>query len=217
LRPVILIRHGQSKHHVRGLTGGWTDTGLTEVGRRQAHHLAVRLAREVGDLPCRVYCSDLKRAMETADAIGREMGIAPIPVSGLREFNNGIAAGMSQEEAHQYAQELTGSGLDWQPYPGAETWRTFYLRVSACMDGLIEDQDGLLLLVTHGGTIVSIVYWWLQLRVDMLPSVSFHASPASVSVLRLNQWGERAIERLNDTAHLYAAGLADAMWLDDER
>jgi hypothetical protein len=28
-----------------------------------------------------------------------------------------------------------------------------------------------------------------------------------LSVLRTNQWNERTIERLNDTAHLYAAGL----------
>jgi len=211
--PIILIRHAQSEHHVKGLTGGWTDTDLTGLGRRQAQALATRLKHEITAVPCRIYCSDLKRALQTADIIGGAIGVTPNPVPELREFNNGIAAGMSQEEAEQYTQELSISTLDWQPYPEAETWRQFYSRVAACMDGLTRDQEELLLLVTHGGTIISIVAWWLQLETDMLGKVSFDASPASMSVLRLNQWNERTIERLNDTAHLYAAGLSDGMRL----
>jgi broad specificity phosphatase PhoE len=212
--PLILVRHGQSEHHVAGLTGGWTDTSLTELGRRQVHCLASRLAREVSGRPCRVYCSDLKRAMETADVVGRALGAEPITAPGLREFNNGTAAGMSEEAAGQHLRRLTGSPLDWRPYPGAETWREFYVRISRCLGELATGQDRLLLAVTHGGAIVNAVAWWLQLEVEMLSRVSFYASPASISVLRFNQWGERAIERLNDTAHLYAEGLADGIQLD---
>lgn len=192
---------------MKELTGGWTDTGLTELGRRQSACLASRLKRELGDTPCQLYCSDLKRALQTAEIIGREIGLTPNPVPELRELNNGIAAGKSLEEAKQYALELTRPVLDWQSYPQAETWRQFYSRVAACMERLTGNQETPFLLVTHGGTIINIVAWWLQLDVDMLDKVSFHASPASLSVLRLNWWNERTIERLNDTAHLYAAGL----------
>ncbi len=213
--PIILIRHAQSVHHVKGMTGGWTDSDLTELGQLQAQCLAARLKREIaiGTLPCRLYSSDLKRALQTADIVGGEIGVIPEPVPELRELNNGIAAGMSEEEARQYARELTSPVLDWRPYPEAETWRQFYFRVAACMDRLARDQEKLLLLVTHGGTIINIIAWWLQLATDMLDKVSFTASPASISVLRLNQWNERTIERLNDTAHLYAAGLSDGMQL----
>jgi broad specificity phosphatase PhoE len=191
---------------VKKLTGGWTDTGLTELGRRQAACLASRLKREIGNTPCHLHCSDLKRALQTAEIIGREIGVTPNLVSDLRELNNGIAAGKSLEEAKRYVLELTRPVLDWQSYPQAETWRQFYSRVAACMDRLARDQEDLLLLVTHGGTIINIVAWWLQLDIDMLDKVSFDASPASLSVLRVNQWNERTIERLNDTAHLYAVG-----------
>jgi broad specificity phosphatase PhoE len=209
--PIILIRHAQSEHHVKGMTGGWTDTDLTELGQRQAQCLASRLKREIAAVACHVCCSDLRRALQTADIIGRTIGVTPEPVPELREFNNGIAAGMSEEEARQYARELTSPALDWQPYPEAETWRQFYLRVSACMDRLARDQEELLLLVTHGGTIINIVAWWLQLEIESI--VSLDASPASISVMRMNEWNERTIERLNDTAHLYAAGLSDEMRL----
>jgi len=62
MKSIILIRHGQSEYQVKGLTSGWTDTDLTELGRRQAACLASRLKREIGDIPCRICCSDLKRA-----------------------------------------------------------------------------------------------------------------------------------------------------------
>ncbi len=213
IRPIILVRHAQSEHHVNKLTGGWTDTGLTELGHRQAACLASRLKREIGDTPCQLYCSDLKRALQTAEIIGQEIGVTPNPVPELRAPDNGVVAGKSVEEAKQYVLEMTKPVLDWQPYPQAETWRQFYSRVAACMDLLIRNQDAPLLLVTHAGTIINIVAWWLQLDIDMLGKVSFEASPASLSVLRVNEWNECTIERLNDTAHLYAARLAEGIRL----
>ena len=177
------------------------------MGRHQAACLASRLKREIGDAPCHLHCSDLKRALQTAEIIDSEIGVTPNPDPELRELNNGVAAGKSLEEAKQYALELTKPALDWQHYPQAETWRQFYSRVAACMDRFTRDQEALLLLVTHAGTIINIVAWWLQLDIDMLCKVSFETSPASLSVLRVNRWNEHAIERLNDTAHLYAAGL----------
>ena len=206
---IILIRHGQSEHHVNGMTGGWTDTGLTELGRRQAACLASRLKREIEDAPCRMLSSDLKRAFQTAQIVGKEIGVRPEPVPALREFNNGIAAGMTVEAAKSYFREPTEPLHDWQPYPEADTWRRFYSRVSSCMDRLAEHRDGLLLLVAHAGTINNVVAWWLQLEIEKLSKVSFAASPASISVLNVNQWSEHVVERLNDTAHLYAEGLSD--------
>ena len=97
--------------------------------------------------------------------------------------------------------------LDWRPYPQAETLREFYLRVAECMDRLTQDPAPLL-LVTHGGTIMAIVAWWLRLDMDLISHVSFTAAPASLSVLRTNRWDGRDLERLNDTGHLQTMGLS---------
>jgi probable phosphoglycerate mutase len=213
-RAIILIRHAQPVHHVQGLTSGWTDTSLTDLGCRQAACLASRLRRELSTTPCQLYSSDLRRALETAQIIGRELSLAPQPVPELRDINNGIAAGKTEAEAERYLLPRTEPLLDWCPYPQAETWRQFYARVVIGMERLTENQDALRVIVTHGGTIINAIAWWLGLDIEMLRRVSFDALPASISVLRTNQWGERTLERLNDSAHLYAAGLGEGMQLD---
>ena len=217
MKSILLIRHGQSEYQVKGLTSGWTDTDLTELGRRQAACLASRLKREMADIPCQMYCSDLKRALQTAEIIGAELGLIPHSAPELREFNNGIAANKTQEEAKQLALERTEPVIDWKPYPEAETWRQFYLRVAGYVDCLTRDQDRLLLLVTHGGTLNAIISWWMRVEIDLLSTPSslfkiyFEAYPTSLTVLRVNEWHEHTIERLNDTTHLYEAGLSEGI------
>jgi len=64
-----------------------------------------------------------------------------------------------------------------------------------------------LILVTHAAVIQVVVNWWLGLDVEGM--IRMEITPASLTVLRINRRGERMIERLNDTAHLYAAGIID--------
>ena len=37
---IILVRHGEAEHMISDLTGGWTDSHLTEAGRAQAEAVA---------------------------------------------------------------------------------------------------------------------------------------------------------------------------------
>lgn len=37
---ILLIRHGEAEHHVKALTGGWTDSCLTADGKVQMEKLA---------------------------------------------------------------------------------------------------------------------------------------------------------------------------------
>jgi probable phosphoglycerate mutase len=206
ITTIILARHAQSIHHVTDLTGGWTDTGLTERGRRQAACLAERLQHELDGRACRFVCSELARATQTAQAIADATGLAPTFDAGLKEYNNGLAAGKTWQEASQMMAAQTEPILDWRPYPQAETRREFHQRVVACLERMTADST-LLLLVTHGGTIIHIVSWWLGLEVDQTSQVSFAVAPASLSVLTINGWRNHTLERLNDTAHLQAMGL----------
>jgi probable phosphoglycerate mutase len=61
---LILIRHGDSWHRVRGVGGGPKgDTGLTEQGRAAASRLRDRLARRPDLAGAALYNSTLPRAV----------------------------------------------------------------------------------------------------------------------------------------------------------
>ncbi len=96
-RTVILIRHAQSEHHVLGLSGGWTDTPLTNLGHSQAQAVANRLRAELKGIPIRLFSSDLLRTQDTAGHISAAFGVEPILDWRLREFNNGEAANLTLE------------------------------------------------------------------------------------------------------------------------
>ena len=102
---IILVRHGEATHHTQRLTGGWTDSQLTEKGRAQIKAAAVKLAKDFAGRNCklRILASDLQRASASAQIIAEELGFKGEieHCRFLREKNNGIAAGMTEEEAHR--------------------------------------------------------------------------------------------------------------------
>jgi probable phosphoglycerate mutase len=206
METVILIRHGEAEHMVSDLTGGWSQVPLTKKGRDQILALATRLERGLEGIDFAFYCSDLKRARQSADIIGEAVERVPIPSRELREFNSGVATDRTKVEVAHLYRPPSEPIMDWQPYPEAETWRRFYRRITAFMDGLHAVESRPTLIVSHGGTIVNLVAWWIRLEEASLSYTTFHTSPASISVLNVTPLDERAVERLNDTAHLHDLG-----------
>ena len=72
---IILVRHGEATHHTQHLTGGWTDSDLTEAGRSQLEALAEKLALDFKGRSekFRILASDLKRAAESAAIIAARL------------------------------------------------------------------------------------------------------------------------------------------------
>ena len=104
-----------------------------------------------------MYRSDLRRALQNTTAIGEEIGVEPKSLVELREFNNGLAAGKSREEAKQMENvnrvRVTSGPKRHRAFPGllrlddgtllltfregSDHWRTddSILRVSCSTDG----------------------------------------------------------------------------------
>lgn len=202
---VILIRHGQSEHHVLKLTGGWTDTPLTQLGHEQARLAAARLKTEIADAPVRVLASDLLRASQTAQHIARAFGVEVELDQRLREHNNGESANMTMAEARAKWPDARDMRMSTRIVPGAETGAEFYARARSVVDEL-DDDGGLPIIVTHGGTIRMLIAAWLQMTDDALDYAHFAAHPTGITVL--TSWGEggreRMVERANDLGHLAA-------------
>ncbi len=67
---LVLIRHGQTEWNREGRWQGQADPPLNALGRQQAQHTAQDLRAAGLEY---LYCSDLRRALETATIIGTEL------------------------------------------------------------------------------------------------------------------------------------------------
>ena len=95
---LILIRHGESEHSLRGMIAGYASCpGLTARGLQQAQLLADRLRAtgEVSDCVT-LLSSTVLRALQTAEVLGRALHLGPIKQDcDLCELHPGAADGLS--------------------------------------------------------------------------------------------------------------------------
>ena len=202
MNRLVVVRHAQSDHHVRGLTGGWTDTGLTALGQAQARQTAYRCRTLVADDNVSLFTSDLQRAYQTATLIAEALAVPTVALPGLREINNGVAANLLVSEAKALELPKTDPVADWVPYTGAESWNQMVSRVFAAMEQIHTTTTDTALVVTHGLSGCAVIQWWLGLGPCCRANVSFQLDPASISLFGVNSWNERTVVKLNDTSHL---------------
>jgi 2,3-bisphosphoglycerate-dependent phosphoglycerate mutase len=105
---LVLVRHGQSTWNLENRFTGWTDVGLTDLGREEAHE-AGRLLREGGYDFDVAYTSVLKRAIKTLWIIMEEMEREWLPVYRawqLNERHYGALQGLNKAEmAEKFGEE----------------------------------------------------------------------------------------------------------------
>lgn len=202
--PLLLIRHAQAVHNVTNLTGGWTDTDLTPTGQRQAARLAARLRHELAGQPVRLIASDFKRTVQTAAVLSQALDVPYTLDPGLRDYNNGIAAGMPRDIADRLRAPWPKNPISWRSHPGAESLSEYVTRVCHTLETL-PNFDGYTLIVTHASVINIAVLWWIDHlpRYPDRPWVHCDFCSASITLLYQNWNGEPAIQTLNDCAHLY--------------
>ena len=144
---LYLVRHGQSTGNVAGTLLGQGDHLLTELGEEQARAAAARLA-PFG--PMTLYCSDLARAVATAEYIAsawddQELSGAPalLPDSRLREIDLGDYEGRPWEE-FEADEELTAAFAE-DPYrtelPGGESLAHIETRVMAAVRDILDHAE----------------------------------------------------------------------------
>ncbi|MFX1565199.1 MAG: histidine phosphatase family protein [Promethearchaeota archaeon] len=207
MQELFLVRHGESVHHVQGLTGGWTNTPLTELGRKQAQLTGQELEKLLPNSSVGFYTSDLERALQTAQIIGSIIGVTPVAKKALRELHWGIAMDMTLEEARKLEREKTEPLLDWVPFPEAESWRMLHQRITPFLEQLDKTESGSVLIVSHGNAIEECIFWWLEISLDQRRKLSFTIAPCSITHLCTNDWQQKVVTFANRVRHLQSLSL----------
>ncbi len=151
-RIIYLVRHGaiqfptDPKRFI-----GQLDLPLKAEGARQAELLAEAL----NDAPLSaVFCSDLKRAVDTAQIIAKPHQISCIPRRDLREIALGRWEGLTFDEVRkQYPEEFRARGFDIVNYrpPEGESFFDCALRVIPAFYEVLNSTLGNILIVGHAG------------------------------------------------------------------
>jgi broad specificity phosphatase PhoE len=151
---LILIRHGESVANAeRRFTYGPFEP-LTSRGRAEA--LAVAALMRTRFDPVALYASPFVRALETAQQVGRVLGLLPKIVDELREQDFGALRG------HPYAaygRDPSAQGLGrWSHRPpGGETLEEVARRAGAALHSIALAHPGEdVVVVSHGGVMAAL-------------------------------------------------------------
>ncbi|MCI0768672.1 MAG: histidine phosphatase family protein [Chloroflexi bacterium] len=198
-----LVRHGETAWNREGRVQGHTDKTLGEAGLVQAERVAARLATVSF---AAAYCSDLKRTVETAEAVLRGRGVPLRQMAELREADHGEWEGLTYREVQDRYPERFAQFMSMQgdiSAPGGESAADVLKRACIARDRLIAAHpDDDLLVVAHSGSLRALVVALLDLPLEA--SWRFRIEPCSVSIVSMHRRGA-TLELWNDVTHLEPA------------
>ncbi|MEP7215976.1 MAG: histidine phosphatase family protein [Anaerolineaceae bacterium] len=204
---LYLVRHAETAHNRNGVGLGRLDEPLTDLGMLQAASVAERFTSVKLD---RLFTSPLRRALETARAIGAGYGVPAAEVRDeLIEMDVGLTEGMAfsavRERFPDFAERWAGPEVAKAVMPGGESLEDVALRLAPLVGKLREfPPDAGVAVVSHN--FVMKVLLCSLLSVDLSGFRTFEVGLASVSTLSLR--GVRVnVVGLNDTCHLLRLNL----------
>ena len=201
MKTIITIQHTQSLHHTNGMVGSWTDWDLSETGKIQAENIGRRLSKELRDKNLIMYSSDLKRAAQTAEIVGKYFDSVPILSYELRERNLGQCVGKSVQWLRENieCQERT---VDDRMFSDAESRRDEWNRLLPFYHMILNRQEEYIILVSHGDLLSVFNTMWLGLDVESIHKAELFGLAGGVSFMIENKDGKHFIKRLSDMSYI---------------
>jgi len=200
MQKIFLVRHGETALNQQFRYQGRQDVPLNETGRRQALLISERLYHEEIEA---VYSSPLLRTRETALLIAARHGVTPYYENGLVEIDFGDWEGTAYTELEKEQRlnaELWFINPESVHIPGGEHFLSFKNRVLDSYAGILHNNDGNIVIVTHAGVIRVVVAAILEMPAVNLSRLSL--TPSSLTILVYDDWGNGYLELFNETCHL---------------
>ncbi len=197
---LVVLRHGETVWNVERRIQGHQNSELTERGRQEVQLLGQRLGAATF---AALYCSDLRRAVESMRPLARAVGLTPLLDQRLRERNLGVLEGLTAAESLQHQPEVWGRFKTNDPdftIPGGESPRALHARVREVVFEIAERHSGEQVAVMGHGGILNHVFR-ICAGLSLSAPRTFSTLNASVNVIEYAE-GHFQLRTWGDTSHL---------------
>jgi len=169
--PVIVFEtHATSLDNEAGLASGWFDVGLSPRGEQQARELGERRRDHAF---AAVYCSDLVRALRTAEIAFDGRGIPIVRDARLRECDYGALTRHPSADI-----EVRRASHIALPFPGGESYEQCVARVSAWLaDASVAHPGGDVLVIGHRATFFALEHLLCRIPLEQVIAASWRWGP----------------------------------------
>ena len=163
---LYLVRHGETEGQEKQCYYGSTDVGLSVRGTVQVEGAAAFIVEHL-QAPGRdgrngsdctlaaVYCSGLKRAIDSAGVIAGPQGLKPIEIPDLGERSFGLWEGLTFEEIENNHPEgfalWLADPLTYSPEGGENAWQVRERAIRSIELVVARHRGANLSVVAHGG------------------------------------------------------------------
>jgi 2,3-bisphosphoglycerate-dependent phosphoglycerate mutase len=176
---IVFETHSTTTDNERWVASGWLDGQLSPLGRRQAKELGERRA---DDELAAVFCSDLARAVETAQIAFGARGVPIFKDWRLRECNYGMLNGTAIARLEAERREHV---LD--PYPGGESYLDVVARARSFLNDLPPRfPDKRIAVIGHSATKWAFDHVLEGIPLDELVEDSFRWQPGWLYTLAID-------------------------------
>lgn len=194
---IYLIRHGETDFNKQGKEWGQDkEASLNEWGISQSNKLAERLENIKFD---KLFSSDLKRAIQTSQIIGKICKVKIIPDKRLREYEPGEVDPSSEKWMGEY-KRLLNSGMsryEIRPFGGENIW-DLIKRVKSFLED-IEKEKGTICIVSHSGFNAAFINLSQNKTKNEFQNIK--QDSACINFLEFSE-GKWEIKIINDSEHI---------------
>jgi len=171
MNNLFVVRHGETKANENDLDAGSLDFPLTKKGRKEVTFIAKSLSSI--DM-AGVYCSPVRRAVQTAKILGRPHGLKPIILNDLIEAK--LKPNFVGKPGRHHILQT--------PQAFQETYEQLQERVLKAVDRIQAEVKTDAIMVSHGDVIVALLQHVIERRDGHEGYYVLHPNPGSVSVIQ---------------------------------
>lgn len=204
IKSIIVVRHAESIANIKGIYQGQTyDTGLSELGKKQAKALAERL--KVFGVR-RIITSPLKRALQTAEVIANKTNCEVEISKAIIETNHGVWEGRPKDWVSQNFPDIHSLWREKPSeviFPGGEAFMDTIQRTLNFLEN--TDFEPNTVVITHDNILRVMISLISNSDIDKMWEIPLETAALNFfEVNKINGKNVFRIVKLNDVKHLGA-------------